>query len=159
MTSPMNENYPLAIIKNKHKATSLITRAYYFLVLDTKFALFLVIVAFVAAALYSSSINFVSALETNCYAFGQGDNYQGGICIHTFDEYNPPRYAITYCDKDKNCTTTYGKESTVTPGVKDSFNKFLSTNQAALSPDLGTERKAGDVPKQFQFPNKTTLAP
>lgn len=97
--------------------------------MGSKYAVFLIIGALIVMIFHSSSTNFVAALETNCYTFGQS-----AICIHTLDEYDPPRKALTYCDKDKNCTTTWGKETVMTPEIKNSLKNALQ-----LSPDSLTQ--------------------
>lgn len=75
-------------------------------------------------ALYSSSINFVSA-ETNCYTFGE--HY---VCIFTSESTNTK--ALVFCDKDgKKCTVTWSsKVNVVTPEVKNAIKNAQTASLA-----------------------------
>ena len=44
-------------------------------------------------SLFCTTTNYASALQTTCYIGGKGS--KNAICIHTLDEYNPPKKAIT----------------------------------------------------------------
>jgi len=119
------------------------------MLMNTKFAIFIVISTLVVMALYCSPTNFISA-ETNCYTIGE--HY---VCIFTSNAVQPPAKALVFCDKDgKNCTVTWAsKVNPVTPDVKNA----ITNAQTALLAKSNVE--GGNSPTPPQCPNTGPIPP
>jgi len=118
------------------------------------------------------TVNFISAASPECF----GDVNQLGyvICTATTDDGRTVIFECTVTQNPYHVDCHDIKKVNVPPGVKadidasikvevQSFNhdtKNLGDLKKNNLPDLSVqERKAGEVPKQLEFPNKTQLAP
>ena len=145
--------------------------------LHIEFLLFIGIASILTISVYSATTSFLSATPTEC--FGDVNELGSVICIATTDAGKTIIFECTVTQNPYHVDCHDIKKVSVPPGVKANIDSIVkqavesdtkdskdigglkndNTNQTTvLSPDLGTqERKAGEVPKQLEFPNKTIL--
>jgi hypothetical protein len=122
-----------------------------------------------ATAVYTTSTNFASAASSEC--FGDVNSLGSVICVGTTEDGRTIVFECTVTQNPYHVDCHSLNKVSIPAGVKANIDASVQEELQSNTHDtknLGDlkndnlqiqERKAGEVPKQFQFPNKTLLAP